>query len=259
MADIYCQKRVTVDAPLFYSAPDARQGDVITLSKSESKHAQVLRLKAGDSVIVVDGLGLAFYGEILSLRGKHGTIIGVHSESRQFGEPTVRLTLASGLSSAHKFDTTIQKGTELGVSRFVPVLTERSKIRIEDDRKAIAKVRRLEKVALSAMKQCRRSFRPDISVPMDLLNYLSETDNTSLNLIFHPGSATESLNNVDIQADVQRINLLVGPESGFSHSEVIAAKEAGYRQIGLGKRILRTETAGPIVCALVMARFGELN
>ena len=101
---------MTMDAPLFYSAPETRQADIITLSKSESKHAQVLRLKVSDVVIVVDGLGIAFHGEIVTLRGKSGTTIRVHGESRQFGEPTVRLTLSAGMSSAHKFDTTIQKG-----------------------------------------------------------------------------------------------------------------------------------------------------
>ena len=245
--------------PLFYAPPEARDGDLIRLPTDEAKHAsRVMRLGPGDLIVVVDGLGGGCRAEIASVT-KTGVAARVHSEVRDYGEPSVRLTLAAGLSVGLKFDTVVQRGTELGVSRFVPLLTAKSKVQVDDPKKARAKVNRWTKVAAAAMKQSRRSCLPDVATPTLLADFLSQRDPDDPGLIFHPDQEAVSLETVDLAPNTKRLALLVGPESGFSADEVGLARETGFQAVSLGRRILRTETAGPTTVALVMARLGEFR
>lgn len=247
-----------MELPIFYASPEHLADDVVLLPAAESHHAvDVLRMQAGSLAIVVDGLGNGARGEIRVTKKKQVELV-VHSRVRQFGEPSIKVTLAAGLSVGYKFDEIVDKGTQLGVSRFVPLMTEKSKIKLDDPKRLRAKTDRLEKVALAAMKQCRRSYRPEIALPLSFRQFMSESDE-GLKLIFHPSSDCPFVTDLTIAETPQRITLLVGPESGFSSTEVAAARDKGYLQVGLGKRILRTENAGPIAVALVMAKFDEFN
>jgi 16S rRNA (uracil1498-N3)-methyltransferase len=248
-----------MEPPIFYAPPEKFTDDTVELPREEAHHAlNVLRLKPASIVMIVDGLGNACKGEILA--GSKDTVrVRVHSRRRDFGEPAVRLTLAAGLSTSSKFDETVAKGTELGVKRFVPIITEKSKVKIDDPARARGKVTRLEKVALAAMKQCRRSYRPEISVPQKLPEFLREIDAESLNLIFALSKHSIPFDQIKIDHGVKRVCLLVGPEAGFSEEEIAQAVSAGFVQVSLGSRILRTETAGPVTCALVMLQLGELS
>jgi 16S rRNA (uracil1498-N3)-methyltransferase len=248
-----------MEPPVFYAPSVDSDDNTIQLSSDEAHHlTQVLRLKPPAMVIVVDGLGMAVRGEVVSA-GKSSAVVRVHSRQRNLGEPAVRLTLAAGLSVGSKFDSVVQRGTELGVKRFVPLITQKSKVVLDDPRRAKSRVTRLEKVALAAMKQCRRSYRPDIASPTPLASFLEETDRGCINMVFHPSSKSLSLDRMPLTADTKRVSLLVGPEAGFSEDEVELAIRAGYMPVSLGPRILRTETAGPVACALVMQALGEFR
>ena len=123
-------------APIFYAPPQNRTEDIIVLPASEGRHAKnVMRLTRGAPVIVVDGLGTAYRGELTSGPRSKQVTIRVHTESRHFGEPLIRLTLAAGLSAGYKFDEIIEKGTELGVTRFVPLITAKSRIKLDDPKR----------------------------------------------------------------------------------------------------------------------------
>ncbi len=249
-----------MELPIFYAPPELRRDDVVRLPDAEGHHAlSVMRLSQADRVIVVDGAGTAFRGEIARIVGKKKVEVRLHFEIRNFGEPVVVLTLAAGLSVGSKFDTVVQEGTELGVRRFVPIVSERSKVRLDDPAKATAKTRRLERVALAAIKQCRRSYRPDISTPVNFAEYIKQVDNEDIKLLFQPGTRATSLERILMDARTKRITALVGPESGFTPDEVDLADKAGFVPVSLGPRILRTETAGPVVCALIMNTLGELR
>jgi len=249
-----------VEPPLFYAPPEEFSGDLIELPRDESHHAgKVLRLKRGDLVIVVDGLGNACRGEIERGGGSRTFTVRVHARLRNFGEPTVRLTLAAAMSVGAKVDTIVQKTTELGVKRFVPILSEKSRVKLDDPKRAAAKTRRLEKVALAAIKQCRRAYRPEITTPVTLERFLLDTDRSTTNLLFHAADQSRPLDEQLSRGETARVTLLVGPEAGFSSAEVAAAVEAGYRPVSLGRRVLRSETAAPVACALVMAFLGELS
>ena len=251
---------MSIDAPIFYAPAEAVDGDSVSLPKAESHHAvKVLRLRRGDLVVVVDGLGNAYRGELTIGSGKDLRSVTVRQKMRGWGEPLVKLTLAAGLSKGSKFDTVVQKATELGASRIVPLITEKSMVKMDDPARAASRQKRLEKVALSAIKQCRRSLRPEIPLPLPLDRFLEQTDPNSLNLIFdvsaRPGTALTRV----MDPGARRVCALVGPESGFSTDEVNRAIEAGFHPVSLGSRVLRAETAGPVVCALIMAFLGELN
>ncbi|HPI33494.1 MAG TPA: RsmE family RNA methyltransferase [candidate division Zixibacteria bacterium] len=247
--------------PIFYAPPEDLSGDAVVLRGDEAHHAlRVLRLGIGDRLLVIDGLGAARRGEIVEAGARGATVtVRVRDTIRNFGEPAVRLTLAAGLSAGAKFDAVVQRGTELGVQRFVPILGEKSKVRMEDAGRAAARVRRLEKVALAAVKQCRRSYSPEIALPTGLESFLAYTDPEALNLVFHAAPGGKPLSAQAIPPGVSRVSLLVGPEAGFSEAEAGRAIAAGYAPISLGPRILRSETAGPVVCALVMHALGELS
>ncbi len=246
--------------PVFYAPPDHRSDDLIELPVGESRHAlKVMRARRGDMVIVVDGCGVAYRGEILGVVARETVQVRIHAELRNFGEPLVRLQLAAGLSSVSKFDSLVQKGTELGVARFVPLICRTAKVKLDDPKKAATRVKRLGKVALASIKQCRRSLLPQITLPMTLDDLLQETDADSVNLMFHPSKTGLALQDVLAGTDTRQVSILVGPESGFTSDEEEAAVKAGYQAVSLGSRILRTETAGPVACALVMSLLGELR
>ena len=245
---------------VFYAPPDSINGDVILLSKNEAHHAKnVLRLKENSQVVVVDGLGTAYRGSLSGLSERKDAVVHVQNIVRNFGEPFVKLTLAAGFSEGYKFDNVVQQGTEVGVSSFIPVITEKSKIKIGNPAKAAARIKRLERVALSAMKQSRRSFCPTIATFIKFEDFLESIDKNSLNLLFHPESAENSFNRKAEISNIKRVNVLVGPESGFSDAEVDKAIASGFKTVTMGKRWMRTETAAPVACALVLCWFGELS
>jgi len=246
--------------PIFYVPLEQINKEATLLNRDESRHAvNILRLKRSAQVMVVDGLGTAYRGEISKIARDGEVSVKIYSEVRNFGEPLVRLTLAAGLSSSYKFDSVVQKGTELGVTRFVPILTAKSKVKIDDPKRARSRQKRLEKVALASIKQCRRAYRPIVSLPVKFEQFMSEVDKDELRLIFDTTDNARPFSELEIDSSVRRVCLLVGPESGFSREERERALESGFVLVGLGSRLLRTETAGPVACALLMNRLGELR
>lgn len=249
-----------MNPPIFYAPPTSIDGNIIKLPKTEAHHAlSVLRLREDSLVTVIDGLGMAYHGQ-LKHRPRNSAEVHFHQEHRNFGEPTVFLTLAAGMSTADKFDSIVQKGTELGVSRFVPVLSVRSKVKFTENARTRTRIERLEKVALAAVKQCRRSYRPEIAYPTSLSEFLRTGEPEDLKVVFNPpGQSVRSLYDLRIEQMPRRANLLIGPESGFSDDEIDLARHSGYTVISLGERILRTETVGPTAVALIMYLLGELR
>lgn len=246
--------------PIFYAPSVQMNKEAVPLDRDESRHAiKILRLKRSAQVIVVDGLGTAYRGEVSKIARDGKVSVKIYSEVRNFGEPLVKLTLAAGLSTSYKFDSVVQKGTELGVTRFVPILTAKSKVKIDDPKRARLRQKRLEKVALAAIKQCRRAYRPLISLPIEFERFMSEVDKDELRLIFDTSDNARPFSELEIDLSVKRACILVGPESGFEPEEREMALESGFVPVGLGSRQLRTETAGPVACALLMNRLGELR
>lgn len=246
--------------PIFFVEAKNVTGNSALLDKSESHHAtKVMRLGKGAQVILVDGLGIAYRGEITKVGRTNPVEILIHSTIRNFGEPDTVVTLASGLSTNYKFDSVVEKATELGVKRIVPLMTEKSKIKLDDPKRLKSKQTRYENIARSAIKQCRRSYIPEISFPTNIKDYLNQLDSDSINLIFHPSKSGQRLTDIDFSRHPQRVNIIVGPESGFSADELELALEKSVIPITIGDRILRTETAGPVILGVIMNLLGELS
>lgn len=249
-----------MEVPIFFAPPQAVLGETIILPATEAHHARtVLRLKKNSQVIVVDGLGKAFRGTIARPSSRKDTIVEIQNEIRGFGEPFTNVTLVAGLSEGFKFDEVVQKCTELGIKKFVPLVTEKSKIKMTAAAKFDNKLKRLNRVALGAMKQCRRSFCPGISPVMKFSDFLNAEDEDSRRIIFHPVKQRRLTDPGKLLKNCKNVTILIGPESGFSDSEVEAALEKEFMPISLGERILRTENASPVACALVMYWLGELS
>jgi len=246
--------------PIFFVETKNVNENQAVLDKDESHHAiKVMRLSLGAQVVLVDGFGTAYRGEVAKLGRNNPVEILIHSTLRKFGEPDAVVSLASGLSTNSKFDFVVEKATELGVKRIIPLLTEKSKIKLDDPKRLKSKQTRYEKIARSAIKQCRRSYIPEISLPVSFKDYLKEIDPNSLNLIFHPGKNARGLASIDFSKNPQRVNIIIGPESGLSEAEIELAKEKSIQAITLGSRIMRTETAGPVILGIIMNLLGELR
>jgi 16S rRNA (uracil1498-N3)-methyltransferase len=200
---------------------------------------------------------MAHVCEMVSTRGRQVTCRIVKS-IKNSGEPRLYITLAIGLSTGSKFDTIIEKGTETGVSRFVPLLTEKGKVRISEVAAAARKVNRWRRVGEAAVKQSGRSVIPKIDPPISFSDFIricipNET------ILFDPGGRFENIRKLIPLGEGPHLTLVVGPESGFSPTEMAAARERHIAVIGIGPRVLRTETAGVVLPALVvyLSEIGE--
>lgn len=223
------------------------------LQKIERHHIiNVHRKRVGDVLYAVDGQGTVYectIAEILSNKVR----ASIHKKYRGLNEPTFKLTLAVGLTKRTAYEWVIEKGTELGVSSFVPVITQRSLMQERGH-----KIERWRRIALAAMKQCGRSRIPDIKSPTPFQVVLHTSD-SDLKWLAHE-SANTNWGSLSQKVDnASSGTLLIGPEGGFTDEEVREAKVSGFSAFGMGPRRLRTETAAMIGAALILNKMGELN
>jgi 16S rRNA (uracil1498-N3)-methyltransferase len=237
--------------PTFIYPTDEVMNNTIILRGDEARHiSAVLRLGRGEQIRMIDGRGTAHICEIVSIASQtvSARIIKTLKNS---GEPRLHLTMGIGLSNSSKFDTIIEKGTEVGVSLFVPLLTEKSKVKTGDKGAATRKMNRWQRVCRAAVKQSGRSRIPDISRPVEFYQFL-EHCNPEETCLFHPGEGREAIETLPNLQNKSCLTVLIGPESGFSPAEIQTVRERSINVISLGNRILRTETAGVVIPALVI-------
>ena len=221
---------------------------------------KVLRLKEGAEVAVTNGLGQAYLCRLHSFSrdGGVGLIIKTLVEDK---EPRLKVVLYQGVSKGDKMDHTVQKSVELGVREIVPVLTRRSVVQLEGE-KIEQRSRRWQKIAAAAMEQSGRSFLPPVQKALTFARALQEAAAFGGGLSILPWEGESSLALRTVLAanpSPSRINLFIGPEGGFSSEEARDAAGAGLCKVTLGPRILRTETAGPAVIAMILYHFGDLG
>ncbi len=218
----------------------------------------MLRLKAGDTIVVLDGTGHEYDVQLTTV-GKRDAIGQITARREATGEPTVEITLFQSLLSREKFEWVLQKGTEVGVSRFVPIQTERTLLRAKQiDAKRIV---RWQRIVTEAAEQSHRGQIPEIEPAIPLAQALSRLGESDRNLIAATSSPARTL--TEALAEGVRpptsVAVLIGPEGGFSDEETAQACGAGAIPIGLGPRILRTETAAIVVPALVLHELGQMQ
>jgi 16S rRNA (uracil1498-N3)-methyltransferase len=221
---------------------------------------KVLRLREGAEVAVTNGLGQAYLCRLHSFSrdGGVGVILQALKEDK---EPRLEVILYQGVSKGDKMDHTVQKSVELGVREIIPVLTRRSVVHLEGE-KAELKSRRWQKIAAAAMEQSGRNFLPPVQRAIPFAQAVQEAAASKGSLSILPWEEEGSLSLRGVltaNPSPQRINLFIGPEGGFSPGEAGEAARAGISRVTLGPRILRTETAGPAVIAMILYHFGELG
>ncbi|MBP8304291.1 MAG: 16S rRNA (uracil(1498)-N(3))-methyltransferase [Phycisphaerae bacterium] len=242
----------------FFVEPAELRGDRVSLGKAHAHQiCRVLRLRPGDRIVVLDNTGSEFEVSLTAVdpAKAEGRILATRSAQ---GEPRVDLTLYQGLLARDKFEQVLQKGTEVGVRRFVPVITERSIVR---DAHAFTEGRMLRwhRILTEAAEQSGRGLVPELRPPIRFEQGWAG-QGVGAQLIGCPGPASPSLHEVLADAPGPRaVGLWIGPEGGFSDGEVALARSAGCRPFSLGRRILRTETAAMIASALVLYELRQLE
>jgi 16S rRNA (uracil1498-N3)-methyltransferase len=238
--------RVYVDAPL-------SAGSVVELPASAAQHlAKVLRARSGDEIVLFAGDGREYAAAIESIRGSRVT--AAVGEARQIDrESPLAVTLIQCIARADRMDVIVQKATELGVARIVPVISRRSVVRL-DAAQAASKAEHWRGIAIAACEQCGRNRLPVIESPRALIRHLGEAPPGGARLILEPGAAGSGAA-VEIGATVE---LAVGPEGGFDAEELEAFRVCGFASVALGPRVLRTETAAIAGIAWLQSRFGDL-
>lgn len=244
--------------PTFIYDPAEGDGESIVLTGSEAHHvAAVLRMNRGETIRAIDGRGTAHVCEIKETGSKR-VLCSIISSSRNSGEPTLDLTLAIGVSAGLKFDLVVEKGTEVGVGRFVPLVTSKGKIKRVDLESWRKRETRWRRIAEAAAKQSGRSVVPTVESPQAVEAFVG-TCPPDEGLMFHPGGTPCRLENRLETLPQNNLTLLVGPESGFSPEEVALAEARAIPVISLGDRVLRTETAGIVLSALAIYSYQTVN
>ncbi|MCL2810534.1 MAG: 16S rRNA (uracil(1498)-N(3))-methyltransferase [Clostridia bacterium] len=237
----------------FFVDDPCRVGEESVLPPTEAHHAAlVLRLMPGETVELLDGQGV--YAATLSMVGKH-QVRAVVSARLPDREPRVRVTLFQGLAKGDKFDSIVQKCTELGVHAVQPLEMLRCVVRL-DAKRTSAQCQRWQRIAREATKQCGRAWVPQIQGPIKL----DDSIFAEQQLIIVPWEDAEdgSLGEV-LAGKPSCIGLVIGPEGGITEDEVGRLRGLGAKIVTLGPRVLRTETAGMAALAAILALCGEME
>ena len=230
----------------------------VTIIGSDVNHIKnVLRMKPGEKVLISDGKGINYFCELTEI-GADAVKAAILSDEVEDTELPVAVVLYQGLPKGDKMELIIQKCVELGVSRIVPVDMARCVMKL-DAKKEGNKIKRWYGVSESAAKQSKRMIVPEISGVMKYKAAIEEAKHADLALV--PYEAAETLDGaggMELTRRLigglnpgQRCAIFVGPEGGFADAEIELARESGFQTITLGKRILRTETAGLFVLSAI--------
>ncbi|HVJ96794.1 MAG TPA: 16S rRNA (uracil(1498)-N(3))-methyltransferase [Acidimicrobiia bacterium] len=242
--------------PRIHLAGALNPGTSVQLPEQAGEHvARVLRLEVGHPLILFNGDGCEYDARIAAI-AKRAVTVDVNERRVVSRESQLVLTLAQGVARGEKMDWILQKATELGVHRIVPLVTERTEVKLDEER-AERRVAHWRDVIASACEQSGRTQLPDIEAPRKLAAWASSLpDDGAARYALLPDGDT-SLR--DIDANVRAAILVVGPEGGFSDHDEAALRQSGFKGLRLGPRVLRTETAGLAAIAALQAVVGDMG
>ncbi|MCL5959000.1 MAG: 16S rRNA (uracil(1498)-N(3))-methyltransferase [Chloroflexi bacterium] len=254
----------------FFVSPDWFQGrQVVITGDLVHQMSNVLRFRQGERVILLDNSGLEYEVQLVDL-GKEKVTGVVLQRWPSIAEPAVKITLYQALLKGDRFEFALQKGTEIGVSEFVPVISDRcvvSNVETLDNQR----YHRWQRIIVEAAEQSHRGKVPYLNPAMLLSAAFERTRLEGLSLLPWESEVVSSIRTLLRQhfgpVDARRmtagrrrqVNLFVGPEGGFSDSEISAARNYDVRPVTLGPRILRAETAGLIASAVILYELGDLG
>lgn len=240
--------------PKFFVNQEQIKENHITLLGEDAKHIKtVLRAKEGEEITVCDGCGMDYTCKIIGFG--EGIETEILEKMPCEVEPATKITLYQGLPKADKMEWIIQKCVELGVVRIVAVSTERAIVKL--DKKEEKKLDRWQKIAEAAAKQSGRGIIPQIGKKvLSFSQAVEEAASLDGAIIPYEKEENRGLREFVQNCKGQEIGIFIGPEGGFSEEEIHLAEEKGILPITLGKRILRTETAGMTTAAILLYELG---
>lgn len=246
--------------PRFFVNKDRICDGYVTLEGTDAHHvARSLRMAAGEHITVCDPDGVEYDCELTDFEGDSAVRAKILSFERSLAEPPFRVTLYQALPKGDKLDSIIQKAVECGACRVVPFESAHCVVRVKAEAEE-KKTERRARIALEAAKQCGRGMIPSVGRTVSFEEMLREAADADLALFCYEDERGQTLRDVlDRFADTRAtgmpsVSVVVGSEGGFSHEEALAARAAGLLLVGLGKRILRTETAGAFVLSALVFR-----
>ena len=252
---IACRKRKGKRMRRFFVDPENIGEKYIYLTEREDLHhmRKVLRLRPLDELDISDGSQWEYHVRVEKIEEKKA-VLQILDKQKFAREPELKVTLYQGIPKGAKMEEIIQKTVELGVSQIVPVFMSRTIVMDKGNFKK--KLDRWQKISEEAAKQCRRGVIPPVREAIDFSSMLPEL--SAYDRILFPYENEEErtikdcLRNPEMNRKPGSLSIVIGPEGGFSDKEALQLDEAGAERASLGKRILRTETAGPAALAMVM-------
>lgn len=237
----------------FFVAPEQIGETSICITGSDVNHIKnVLRMKEGEKLLLGDGMSRNYLCELDSIENQQVTakILAVDEEGSELPS---RLYLFQGLPKSDKMELIIQKAVELGACQIIPVATKRAVVKL-DGKKEEARIKRWNAISESAAKQSKRVLIPEVTGVMTLKEAFEYAKTFDLNIIPYENErgmegTKEELSRIK---PGMQVGIFIGPEGGFDEDEVAAAMERGIKPVTLGKRILRTETAGMAMLSILM-------
>lgn len=245
--------------PKFFTQRENITDTQIIIDSEDAKHIKkVLRLNEGDEITVCDGRGID-YDTVIKEIENNKIICDIKGSHVCDTEANVKVTLYQGLPKASKMEYIIQKTTELGISRIVPVKLSRCVVKLENADAERKKTERWQKIAYEAAKQSGRGVIPEVSEPMTLDEAIEDMKAADLSFVPYECETETRLKSViESNQNAKNISFIIGPEGGFDITEIEKLQNSSINTITLGRRILRTETAGEAVLAMLMYGLNEI-
>ncbi|NLC18435.1 MAG: 16S rRNA (uracil(1498)-N(3))-methyltransferase [Clostridiales bacterium] len=243
----------------FYVEQDLIRDNYISIIGSDVNHIKnVLRLRQGDEIVICNGQGKDYYC-IINEVSDNEVVAAIDAVKDTAAELKSRIALFQGLPKKDKFELIIQKAVELGAAEIVPVMTGRVVVKLEDKKKEEKKLQRWQAIAMEAAKQSGRGIIPAVRPVHSFFDAIKALSRMELALIPYEKATDISITRELLGkiADYSRIGVFIGPEGGFEEEEIKLAMEHNIRPITLGRRILRTETAGLAILSMMMLMLEE--
>lgn len=238
--------------PRIFTQQTLITGELVQLEETAAHHlSKVLRMQAGRELVLFNGNGGEFDATIHEV-SKKNVIALVAEHSSENRESPLQLELVIGISRGERFEWVLQKATELGVTKIIPLVTERTEVKMNGDRQG-KMLDRWQHIIISACEQCQRNLLPEIAAPVHLNDYLPQVNSDLRFVLHHRDSKT-----LPTEQKPQSISLLIGPEGGLSKDEIALAQQHNFNALTLGPRVLRTETAPIAAISLVQYLWGDL-
>lgn len=247
----------------FFTPKELINGDVAKIIGDDVKHIyKVLRISEGEKVTLNNCEGIEYLGKVTSV-SKQEVLIEILEKLELNNESDIKIYLFQGLPKSQKMDLIVQKGTELGITEFIPIITHRVDVKLKGEFK---KLDRLNRIALEAAKQSKRSIIPKVSEPIEFEEVLERINSLDLLIVPYENSNNfgiktliNKLRKENIIDNVKSVGIFVGPEGGIEEYEIERLKDKGAHIVTLGKRILRTETAGFVATSLIQYELSDLG